>query len=228
MSPAPDTWRPGRVAAGRYLVFFRGEECGEERWAIERGPDGYVASGEQDLHSPHPLPAHQEYRATLSPEWRLTGLEVRWTVGGRALLATHRAEGGVWRVRIEYQGQVKEQQGDYPDFCEVDYGTHLMSSFFLARRDFAIGGEHEFPALRIGPPFMAVTPERMLVRCVERRTLETPLGPCEAKRYVVSLPPRSEAEGYTFWADPDGFVLESYDDLEQNRPWMRLVELVRG
>jgi hypothetical protein len=123
---------------------------------------------------------------------------------------------------------VKEQQGDYPDFCEVDYATHLFSSFLLARRDFALGGEHEFPALRIGPPFMAVTPERMLVRCVELGTRETPLGARAAKRYVVSLPPRPESEGYTFWADEDGWVIESWDDSEQRNPWMRLTELELG
>ena len=75
---------------------------------------------------------------------------------------------------------------------------------------------------------MAVSPERMRVRCVEAGVVETPFGRREAKRYVVSLPPRPEAEGYSFWADPDGFVLESYDDIGQQRVWMRLVELERG
>jgi hypothetical protein len=223
-----DLTRLRPLATGRYRMFFQGEECGEERWIIERAGDGWVASGDQDVRSPHPMPTRHEYRATLGPDWRLTGLEIRWVVGGRTLLATHRAEAGVWRVRIEYEGQVKEQHGDYPEFCEVDYVTHLMSSFLLARRDFAVGGEHEFPALRIGPPYMAVSPERMRVRCVEAGTLETPFGLREAKRYVVSLPPRPEAEGYSFWADLDGVVLESYDDVGQERLWMRLVELERG
>src|SRR6185369_3623179 len=120
-------------------------------------------------------------------------------------------------------GQVKEQSGDYPEYCEVDYATHLMSSFMLARRDFAVGGEHEFPALRIGPPYMAVTPERMLMRCVEAAPFDAPFGRCPAKRYVVSLPPRPESEGYSFWADEEGIVLESYDDASGDRPWMRLV-----
>ena len=46
--------------------------------------------------------------------------------------------------------------------------------------------------------------------------------------FTVSLPPRDEEEGYTFWADEDGFVLESYEGLDQSRPWMRLIELRRG
>jgi hypothetical protein len=49
-----------------------------------------------------------------------------------------------------------------------------------------------------------------------------------AKRYVVSLPPHPESEGYTFWADEDGFVLESYEGLDTSRPWMRLVTMTRG
>ena len=109
----------------------------------------------------------------------------------------------------------------------VDYATHLMSWFMLARRDFALGGEHEFPVLRIGPPYMAVSPDRMRVRCVENGSVQTPFGQREARRYVVSLPPRSEVEGYSFWADVDGMVLESYDDAEGVRPWMRLIEWTR-
>lgn len=217
----------GRVSTGRYRIFFDGAECGDERWTIERHDQGLVATGEQEIQAPHPLPNRHEYRATLGADGRLTGLEIRWTVGTQTLLATHRAEAGVWRVRIEFAGQVKEQQGDYPEFCEVDYATHLMSWFMLARRDFAVGGEHEFPVLRIGPPYMAVSPERMLMRCVEAGSFDTPFGRREAKRYVVSLPPRPESEGYSFWADEDGVVLESYDDSNGKRPWMRLVELER-
>jgi len=134
----------------------------------------------------------------------------------------------MWRVRIEYGGQVRDQEGDFPDLCEVEYGTHLFNTVMLARRDFQIGGEHEFPVLRIGPPLMAVSPERMLYRCVERGSVETPFGAVAAKRYVVSLPPGPEEQGYSFWADEDGLVLESYEGPDRSRPWMRLVELRRG
>lgn len=212
-----------RVGTGRYAIYFQGRECGEERWTIERAPEGYVIAGTQETIAPHPFPSRQDYRVTLTLEWRPTGLEILWSVGGREVRATHRAESGTWRVRIEYAGHVKEQEGDFPDSCEVDYGTHLFSTILLARRDFAVGGEHEFPALRVGPPYMAVQPERMLYKCVEARTIETPRGATLAKRYRVTVPGRGEA-GYSFWADERGVVLESFEALEATDTWMKLVE----
>lgn len=214
--------------AGRYLIFFAGRECGEERWRISATPDEVVVRGEQVIGPPHPFPNRQEYRATFTPEWRPTGLEVLWTVGSRVLRALHRADARTWRASIEYEGRVTEQRGDYPDVCEVEYSTHLFNIPVLARRDFALHGEHEFPVLRIGPPHMAVSPERMLYRCVEVGQFLSPTGIVKAKRYTVSLPPRGEEEGYTFWADEDGFVLESYEGLDLSRPWMRLTELTRS
>jgi Putative glycolipid-binding len=216
------------LVSGRYAIFHGGRESGEERWQVMRTPDGFVVTGEQLTYAPHPFPSRQEYRATLTPAWRLTGLEIVWTVGDRVVRSTHAAEGGMWRVRMEYGGQVREQEGDFPDYCEVEYGTHLFNAFILARRDFGVNGEHEFPVLRVGPPLMAVSPERMLYRCVERGVFETPLGPVQAKRYVVSLPPAPETEGYTFWADEEGFVLESYEGHDRSLPWMRLVEFRRA
>jgi hypothetical protein len=216
------------VAAGRYQIFHAGRECGEERWRIETAAAGLIATGEQRVGAPHPYPSATEFRATLTDTMRPTGLEILWTVGPRRLHAVHAASDRTWRVRIEADGHVREQHGDYPDFCEVEYGTHLFNTFFLARRDFQVGGEHEFPVLRIGPPWMAVSPERMLVRCVERATRDTAWGAIAARRYVLSLPPRPEEEGYTFWADDDGMVLESSEGLDASRPWMRLTELTRG
>jgi len=217
-----------RALAGRYELFHLGRACGVEQWRIEPLGDGYVITGDQELVALHPIPNRQEYRATVDRSGRLTGLEIRWNVGMRALHATHRANDDMWRVRIEYGGEVKEQEGDYPSGCEVEYGTHLFNMIILARRDFQMGGEHEFPVLRIGPPWMAVSPHRMLYRCVETGTFHTPFGPVAAKRYAVSLPPAPESEGYTFWADEDGFVLESYEGHDPARPWMRLVELGRS
>lgn len=216
------------TVTGRYLIFAGGRECGEDRWRLSASADGWVLEGEQATVRPHPFPNRQEYRVTLSDDWRPRGLEILWTVGERMLRATHAADQGLWRVRIEHDGQVREQQGDYPDFCEVDYGMHLFHAFVLARRDFALEGEHEFPSLRIGPPIMAVTPERLLYRCVEMGTFEGPAGAVSAKRYVVSVPEQAGDPGYTFWADDDGFVLESYQGLDTSQPWMRLVEMVRG
>ena len=216
------------VISGRYVMFWAGQECGGERWEIARREDGYVIVGEQEITPPHPYPNRQEYRATLTNEWRPTGLDVIWTVGARRIVATHRAAGDQWRVQIESGGQVREQHGDFPAFCEVEFTTHLFNLAILARRDFQLGGEHEFPVLRIGPPLMAVTPERMLYRCVEIGSHDTPFGPVSAKRYVCFLPSEGEQQGYTFWADEEGFVLESYEGHDPGRPWMRLVELSRG
>lgn len=216
------------VARGRYALFHSGIECGEERWSIAAGADGVVITGSQEMVAPHPFPNRQDYRLTLSPEWRPTGLEVLWDVGGRRVVSTHHAEAGMWRVRIDYGGTAREQEGDFPDFCEIEYGSHLSSTVILARRDFGLEGEHEFPVLRIGPPLMAVTPSRLLYRCVEVGTFDAPGGRVKAKRYVASLPESPEQEGYAFWADEDGFVLESYEGLDPARPWMRLVELERG
>jgi len=228
---------PALIAAGRYAVFHGGHECGAERWQIESASGGLVASGEHVLEAPHPFPSRQEWRATLTRGWRLTGLEIVWRVGARLLRAVHGADGPLWRARIEYGGQVREQHGDYPGACEVEYVSPLFHAFILARRDFALGGEHEFPVLRIGPPWMAVTPERMLYRCVEVGRRDTARGPVEAKRYVVSQPrPAAELEGahagedegYSFWADAQGFVLESHEAPGPSAPWMRLVELRGG
>ncbi len=216
------------VAAGRYAIFHAGRECGEERWRIEAAAEGLIATGEQRTESPHPFPSLQEYRVTLTDAMRPTGLEVLWTVGERRLRAVHAASGPTWRVRIEYGGQVKEQEGDFPEYCEVEYATHLFNAFILARRDFQVGGEHEFPVLRVGPPWMAVSPERMLIRCLEHGTFASPWGEVPAKRYVAFQPALGEALGYTFWADENDLVLESYEGLEASRPWMRLVELKRG
>jgi hypothetical protein len=214
----------GRVVHGRYSIFHAGAGCGEDRWRIEHAGDHLVVTGEQALVPPHPFPNRQQYRATLSESWRPLGLEVLWEVGGRRLRATHAADGALWRVRLEYDGHVHEQEGDFPEYCEVEFTTPLFNTFILARRDFAEGGEHEFPVLRIGPPHMAVTPDRMRYRCVERGEHAAPGGPTRAKRYVLSLPPRGEDEGYTFWADEDGFVLETYEGPEPHATWMKLVE----
>lgn len=224
------TPRPGgvQVMSGRYAVFSGGVECGEEQWRLVADGDRLIVTGEQETVRPHPFPSRLAYRATLTSQWRVTGLEIQWRVGEREVAALHEASGERWRVRIHADGQVREQEGDYPAACEVESLTHLTSMFILARRDFQVGGEHEFPVLRIGPPIMAVSPERMLLRCVEQATIMAPAGPVRAKRYVLTLPPRGEEDGYTFWADEDGLVLESFEGPAPLQPWMRLVTLERG
>mgnify|MGYP003576080847 CR=1 FL=1 len=217
------------VASGRYTIFHGGIECGEDRWRMDALPDDTVVlTGQHELARPHPFPNRQQYRVTLSNTFRLQSLEILWSVGDRVLRAFHAADGDQWRVRIDYQDHAREQQGDYPDICEVEYTTPLFATFMLSRRDFQLGGEHEFPVLRVGPPMMAVSPERMLMRCVERGEREAPWGKVAAKRYVVSLPPRGEDEGYSFWADEHDVLLESFEGAASGTTWMKLVEYQRG
>jgi len=217
------------VASGRYVIFHGGVECGEDRWRMRALPDGTVVlTGEQEMTRPHPFPNRQMYRATLTNTFRLRSLEVLWSVGERTLRAFHAADGTQWRVRIEYQDQVREQHGDYPDLCEVEYTTPMFVTFMLSRRDFPPGGEHEFPVLRVGPPLMAVSPERMQLRCVEHAERDTPWGRVKARRYVASLPPRPEQEGYSFWADERDLLIESFEGADEGRTWMKLVEYRSG
>lgn len=224
--PRFGTARPGDiVAGGRYAIFHSGVECGEERWQVEVAPEGVIVTGVQEMVAPHPFPNRQEWRAAFDDDWRPAGLEVVWTVGPRGLRAVHARDGARWRVRVDSGGTVREQEGDFPGPCEVEFTTPLFVSAILARRDFAPGGEHEFPVLRVGPPWMAVTPERMLLRCAERGVYAAPWGAVPAKRYVLSLPPRPESEGYGFWADENDLVLESFEGPGPGATWMKLVEL---
>ncbi|HET7225436.1 MAG TPA: hypothetical protein VFK69_06935 [Candidatus Eisenbacteria bacterium] len=225
---APPELERGAAVTGRYAIFCDGRACGEERFEIHATPEGAVVTGEQVLEPPHPYPSRQEYRVTMTPDGRVTGLEIHWEVGGRLVHATHAAHGGRWHARIETGGVTREQEGDFPAAAEVEYPSHLATAFMLARYAFAEGGAHEFPVLRIGPPWMAVTPERMRLRGAEQGELLTRFGPVPARRWVVSLPPRGEDEGYSFWADEDGVVLESYEGHDVARPWMRLVEYRRA
>ena len=229
--PLDLTFATARVTSGRYAVYHAGRECGEERWRIETTPEGAVATGEHLLEAPHPFPSRQEWQARLTRAGRLAGIEVVWTVGQRRLRAIHAADGPRWRARIEYGGRVHEQHGDYPAGCEVDFVSPLSITFMLARRDFALEGEHEFPVLRIGPPWMAVSPERMLIRCVEIGRREGPGGVTEARRYVVGPAhpaggPPDAGETYTLWADARGLVLETQEAHGASTPWMKLVEVV--
>jgi hypothetical protein len=217
----------GTVAAGRYVIYFAGRECGDERWQVVRTHEGFVVTGEQVTVAPHPFPSTQEYRATFTPAGRPSGLEILWRVGERIVRSLHEAGRERWHVRIEYADHVREQEGDFPDYCEIEYATPLVKTFMFARRDYAVGGEHEYPALLIGPPYMAVEPTRLLCRCVESGVVETAFGRVPAKRYVLSRTPQPEEPGYAFWADEHGVVLESYEGLEAARPWMRLVEYQR-
>src|SRR5262245_23903979 len=65
------------LAAGRYAIFHAGIEVGVERWAVEPAADGgAVARGEQVLAAPHPLASELDWRARLTREGRIDGLEI--------------------------------------------------------------------------------------------------------------------------------------------------------
>jgi len=216
-------------ARGCYELLFGGQVCGEERFELLTAPDGVVvATGEQLLEAPHPLAGQTRYRATLSPEGRVLAVEVDWLVGTRALHAQHRAEGGLWHVRIDYAGHVREQEGDYPPSCEVMFNSPLFQSFALKHYVLAPGAEHEFAALLIGPPYMAVEPGKQQLRCTEARELDTPLGRLAARRVEVSDLAGAEPP-VTLWIDAHDQVLESRDGTDAASPLMaRLVEWSEG
>lgn len=218
----------GIVCEGRYMIFEAGVECGGEVWRIEPRDDGYVATGEQLTERPHPFPSRQEWRATLSPMWRVTSLEIHWFVGERHVFARHESAGDLWRARIDYSGHAREQEGDYPTFCEIGFGSPLFYTFALRHYVVAPGAEHEYPALFIGPPYMAVEPGREKLRCTEAAEHPSPRGPVAARRVVSSRPPATESDGSAFWIDEHDIVLEAFDGLDTTRPWMRLVEYRRA
>jgi hypothetical protein len=213
--------------SGRYAIHFAGRPCGEERWSLERSRAGEVATGEQVTRAPFPFPSTLEWRATLSREGRLGGLEVRWRVGERLVEATHAADGALWRVRIASQGHVREQEGDYPPRAHVVLGAHAFHTFAFRSLVLEPGAEHDVPMLAIGPPWMAVDPGRLLVRCTEARTLETPMGPIAARRVEVLDPGRGRTEAFAAWIDEHDVVLASHEGEGDALPWMTLVEYVR-
>jgi hypothetical protein len=219
------------LASGRYAIFHAGIEVGEERWSVEPAapdsagyPGGAIARGEQVLAPPHPLPSELEWRARLSPEGRITALEMSWRVGTRTVRAEHAVSGERWHARIAYGGHTREQDGDFPGFAEVAFGSHVLHTVMLRRYALAPGAEHEFPALVIGPPFFAAEPGRQRVVCTAAGTRQTPLGEVRARRIEVV-----EANGaFAAWLDEHDVLLESYEDTHTEEPWMRLVEYRRG
>ena len=81
--------------------------------------------------------------------------------------------------------------------------------------------------LRVGPPLMAVTPDRMLYRCVrEGRLRLAAAGRCLPGAVVVSLPAQGRAMGATSRSGPTrtGSCSNRTTGSIRSRPWMRLVE----
>jgi hypothetical protein len=215
------------AAVGRYTIFHAGAEAGEERWSVEASADGgAVARGEQMLVAPHPMPCELEWRARLSPLGRVTALEVAWRVGTRTVRAEHSADGDVWRARILYGGHTREQEGDFPGFAEVGFGSHVLHTVMLHRYVLTPGAEHEFPALTIGPPFFGAEPGRQRIVCTAAAERPAPGGNVEARRIEVS-DPHGGVPAFAAWVDVHDVILESYEDTRSTEPWMRLVEYQR-
>ncbi len=225
--PAVSGAAPSRLA-GRYAIHVAGRRCGDERWTLERTGGGEVATGEQVTRPPFPFPSTLEWRATLDRDRRLSGLEVLWRVGERTVAATHAADGPLWRVRIEAMGHVREQEGDYPARAHVVLGSHLFHTFAFRTLVLEPGAEHEFPMLAVGPPWMAVDPGRLVVRCTGSGTIATPMGPLPARRVEVVDPARGREEAFAAWIDTDDVVLASHEGEGDARPWMLLEEYLRA
>ena len=216
------------VAAGRYVIFHAGSEAGEERWSVELLADGgVVARGEQVLRSPHPMPSELDWRARLSAEGRLTALETEWRVGTRQLRAEHSAEGGKWRARIAYGGHTREQEGEFPAFAELAFGSHVLHTVMFRRYALEPGAEHEFPALVVGPPWFAAEPARQRLMCTEAATRALGSANVRARRVEVR-DPQGAVPAFAVWLDEHDVVLESFEDTHTDEPWMRLVEYRRG
>jgi hypothetical protein len=214
---------------GRYELLFAGAVCGEERFEVLPAPDGgSVVMSEQTLEAPHPLAGTLRHRTTVDAAQRVSAVEVDWLVGTRALHARHRAEGGTWHVRIEYAGHVREQEGDYPPQCQVLFASPLFQSLVFRHYVLAPGAEHEFVALLIGPPYMAVEPGKQRLRCTGAGERDTPLGRVAARRIEV-LDPSGAEPPVTVWIDADDQVIESRDGLAEDSPLLlRLAEWSRG
>jgi len=216
------------TASGRYLIFHEGIEAGEEVWSIEPADDGgAVARGEQRHVPPHPMPSELEWRARLTPAGRLASLEAEWRVGTHTLRAEHAADGETWRGRIRYGGHVREQSGDFPAFAEVAFGSHVLHTVMLRRYELRPGAEHEFPALFIGPPFFGAEPGRQRLVCIEVVERTGPAGRVRARKVEIS-DPQGAVPAFIAWLDDHDVVLESYEDMNSDEPWMRLVDYRRG
>ena len=181
-----------------------------------------MASGEQVTRAPFPFPSVLEWRATTDRDARLSGLELRWRVGERLVAAMHASDGAMWRVRIETHGHVREQEGDYPVRAHVVLGSHVFHTFAFRTLELRPGAEHEFPMLSVGPPWMAVEPGRLIVRCTEARAIDTPLGVRDARRVEVFDPARGRAESFAAWIDEHDVVLASHEGEDDATPWMTL------
>ena len=221
---------PGELAVvrGRHEMFFAGQPCGDERWAVESGAQGERANGVQVTRAPHPFPGRIEWSAGTDAAGRLHALEVRWEVGGHVVHTRHVAEGTRWRVQLEYGGSSRTQEGDYPAQAHIVFGSPVLQSFVLRRFVLAPGADHEFPALVVGPPWMTVEPGHQRLRCTAAEVRETVLGPRELRRIEWHDPAVPDADVLTLWVDDDDTVFELWEGAGAVTPSSRLTEFARA
>ncbi|MBI5169905.1 MAG: hypothetical protein HZA61_10485 [Candidatus Eisenbacteria bacterium] len=217
---------------GRHQLFFAAHPCGHETWRVERDARGAEhASGRSETHAPHPMPGVIEWSAACDESQRVTALEVRWQVGAMSVHAKHAAGGTLdaqrWTVQLEYGGNARTQEGDYPSRAHVVFGSPVLQSWVLRRFALAPGAEHAFPALVVGPPWMMVEPGQHTIRCTAAETRETCEGPRTLQRVEWTDPATPDAGELMLWIDGDDVVHEAWEGAGAVAPSAKLVELRR-
>ena len=217
---------------GRHHLFFAAQPCGRETWRVERDSSGAErAFGRQETHAPHPMPGVIEWSAACDASQRVTALEVRWQVGAMSVHAKHAADGALdaqrWTVQLEYGGNARTQEGDYPPRSHVVFGSPVLQSWVLRRFALAPGAEHAFPALVVGPPWMMVEPGQHTIRCTAAETRETCEGPRTLKRVEWTDPATPDAGELTLWLDDGDVIHELWEGVGAVAPSAKLVELRR-
>ncbi|MCC6653112.1 MAG: hypothetical protein IT348_18310 [Candidatus Eisenbacteria bacterium] len=216
------------TTSGTHDLFFAAQPCGHETWTIEREPSGAErASGRQETVAPHPIPGVIEWSAAADADQRIVALEVRWQVGAMTVHAKHAADGGMWRVNMTVGDNARTQEGDYPARSHVVFGSPVLQSWVLRRFALEPGAEHVFPALVVGPPWMAVEPGQHELRCTAAETRATALGPRALKRIEWRDPAAPDAGALTLWIDDADVVHELWEGEGALAPSSRLTALTR-
>ena len=220
---------PTTIERGVHALAHAGQPSGEERWSIARtvAPDGRVlrvAHGEQETRAPHPFPSRIVWTAHIGENRRIESLDIDWQVGPRRLEARHASRDAWWQVTITVDGHTRTQEGDYPTACSVLFGSPIFHQVLFEGLALAPGAEHEVPALIVGPPWMAVEPGTLRVRCTDAATRETALGTRALRRIELGDLSRPEAEPLSLWIDEDDRVVESFEGNTGSAPWMTLAQ----
>ena len=214
---AHDAPRPTSSPAAT-RIFHPGEECGEERWRMEalRRRAGRAPASRSSV-APHPFPNRQEYRVTLTRgDGARPALEIALD-GGRAHAVAHasRRRARCGACGSSTAARSASRRATSRTFCEVEYAhasvqhRHPGAPRLRGRRRARVPGAAHRPAVHGGVARSACC------TAASRRGRSTPRSARSTRSATWSAcRRRGEDEGYTFWADEDGFVLESYEGLE--------------